>query len=316
MARVYSTPNSRLDDNARRLTQDYPAFGENLSRASSRSSNASNTSRSAYPRVPEDILDQIDEARSARDRALANWNSARQDPDVTQARAAELGSEYLEAQQELDRAKHQHRLFYVGRPSELSTGTTPRLAAPTPLRAVPKQLEIRLKQGEDPRNLGHRANAEVQVTDKTFARIERTCAKLSSSHVISPSRPYPPPLLAPSPLQLPVQLSLQPVPEDPVPFLEQEGHGTSVCGDEPLKITDRPNLTRSEHDHAKVLDRRVEPTWSALSPLLTASSLPTGFENSAPSREQRETSRKPVLDLDHGVHFKTGEEVGIVVGGE
>ncbi|THU87126.1 hypothetical protein K435DRAFT_804572 [Dendrothele bispora CBS 962.96] len=140
------------DDELRRQQTPVPhATGEPISRASSRSSNASSASRSAYPGVPEDILDHIDEARAARDQALADWNAARQDPNVTQTREAELGSEYLDAQQELDRAKHQRRLFYVGRPTGLSTGTTtPRLAAPTPLRAVSELLEIHLEEREEP----------------------------------------------------------------------------------------------------------------------------------------------------------------------
>ncbi|THU78212.1 hypothetical protein K435DRAFT_876881 [Dendrothele bispora CBS 962.96] len=198
MACVYTPPNSRLDDDARRLTQDYPAFGENLSRASSRSSNAAtNTSRSAYPGVPEDILDHIDEARAARDRALANWNAARQDPGVTQA-------------QEVER--------------------------------------------------GHKPS--------------KTADKLK----LSPS------LLALSPLP---------------PNLEEH------------------NSARSKHDRAKLLGQHVGPGWSALLPLLTRSPLPLGVEDSDPSLlEQGEKLKKPTLDLDRGVHFKTGEEVGIVVGGE
>ncbi|THU81393.1 hypothetical protein K435DRAFT_809103 [Dendrothele bispora CBS 962.96] len=318
MARVYTTPNSRLDD-ARRLTQDYPAFGENLSRASSRSSNASDTSRLAYPRVPEDILDQIDEARAARDRALANWNAARQDPDVNQVREAELGSKYLEAQQELDRAEHQRRVFYVGRPSELSTGTTPRLAAPTPLRAVSEQLEIRLKQGEDPRNLGHTANAEVQVTDKTSARIERTRAKLSSSHVISPPRPLlPPPLPVPSPSRHPSQPLVQLVPENLAPLLEGEDlkkwvHKTSVYKNKPLKMADNLKFSRTEHDHVELASQDVAVQPRSLSPAILASPLlqiATRFslqpipEDLAPFLEQREDPN----NWCHRADAKTGLE--------
>ncbi|THU94733.1 hypothetical protein K435DRAFT_798700 [Dendrothele bispora CBS 962.96] len=155
------------DDEIRRHQTPVPyATGEPISRASSRSSNTSNASRSAYPGVPDNILDHIDEARAARDQALADWNSARQDPNITQTREAELGSEYLDAQQELDRAKHQRRLFYVGRPTGVSTGTTtPQMAAPTPLRAVSERPEIHLEEREEP-GAGSTQDRRASVSDE------------------------------------------------------------------------------------------------------------------------------------------------------
>ncbi|THU80272.1 hypothetical protein K435DRAFT_810001 [Dendrothele bispora CBS 962.96] len=287
MAHAYSTPNSRLDDDARRLTQDYPAFGENLSRASSRSSNASNSSRSAYPRVPEDILDQIDKARSARDQALANWNAARRNADVTQA------------------------LFYVGCPPKPSTGATlPRLAAPTLLRAVLEQPEIRLKQAEDPRNLGHTANAEAQVTDKTFARIKRTRAKFVSSHVISPPRPLlPPPLPVPSPSWHSPQPLVQLVPENLAPLLQ----GEELRKRAHMKRVDNLKVPRTERDHVELSSRdianpsRLPPPSIPMSPLLQLASQFSSLtipKDTAQFLEQGEDPR----DLDHRADIKMNLE--------
>ncbi|THU78301.1 hypothetical protein K435DRAFT_876786 [Dendrothele bispora CBS 962.96] len=108
-----------------------------------------------------------------------------------------------------------------------------------------------------------------------------------------------------------------------MPFLEQREDPSNWCHrddaktgleDQRLQIADERNLTRTERDHATPLDRHATaaPRGSVLPTLLTSFPQPLGFEDPTSSLlEQGGKLKEPTLELDRGVHFKTGEEVEV-----
>ncbi|THU94956.1 hypothetical protein K435DRAFT_798507 [Dendrothele bispora CBS 962.96] len=307
MARVYTTPTSRLDEDARHLTQDYPALGENLSRASSRSSTVSQASRSAYPEVPEEVLEQVSQAKTARLAARARYEAALANPDLPNSVIIKLENDLSKSEDELkfarierSRAKFSNR--NVNAPSPRSPLPPPLLAL-SPLQ-IPVQLSLRpvpedqaplLEQGEDRRELGDRVNAEgdfrnsraSRTTNKTnLARTERDSAELLGQRVTTlPGRPLPPSIPMSPLLQLASQFSSWPIPKNPALFFEQEedpkkrGHGADTktdLEDEHSQVTNEPNPARAERDHAKPWNQRATTStrWSTPPTILTSSPLP------------------------------------------
>ncbi|THU82324.1 hypothetical protein K435DRAFT_872418 [Dendrothele bispora CBS 962.96] len=322
-----TTNNSRLDDNACRLTQDYPAFRENLSRASSRSSTVSLASRNAYPGVPEEVLERVSQAKTTRLAARARYEAALANPDLPNSAITKLEDDLSKSEDELKlvriectRAKFLNQRANSSRPPLPSLSVSPLLQSPLqfPLQPVSEDPAPPLEQGEELRYRGHRPKAcKGELSNKPkSARTERDHVELLGQDSTTSPRPLPLPLLVPSPRRFYPHLSSQSIPEDPAPPLEQ--------GEEPREwdrrvtyataanVVDGPDFAGSGHDQAKLaklVDRRIDPIWPTLSSLLTPYQLQPGVESSAPSMEQRGKSRKLASDLDCGACFKAGEEV-------
>ncbi|THU81502.1 hypothetical protein K435DRAFT_809035 [Dendrothele bispora CBS 962.96] len=169
MARVYTSNTARLDDDARHLTQDYPAFGENLSRSSSRSSTVSQASRSAYPGVPEEILERVSQAKTARLAARARYEAALANLDLPNSVVAKLENDLSKSEDELKfariertRAKFSNQHVTSPSKSPLSLpllASSPVRSLPQPsLRPVPEDSALSLERGEGIREWAHRVN--------------------------------------------------------------------------------------------------------------------------------------------------------------
>ncbi|THU99191.1 hypothetical protein K435DRAFT_940494 [Dendrothele bispora CBS 962.96] len=315
MARAYTTPSSRLDDDARHLTQDYPAFGENLSRASSRSSTMSQASRSAYPGVPEEVLERVSQAKTARIAARARYEAALATRGLSH-------SVILELEDKLSRSEDELKFARIER------------------------TRARNFRGEELRYRGHGTSVYEDEPRKTadklkLAGTERDHVELVSQDSTTSSRsPLPSILVSPLP-QIATQSSSQPVPEDLAPFLEQRedpsnqrhrADAKTGPEDQHSQLPNELKLMRTERDRAelsgqwgatlsglserrdrsKLLDQHIAPRWSTPSPRLSSSVQPRGFEYLAPSLEQGGELRKPLPDLDHGASPKTGEGVETV----
>ncbi|THU93503.1 hypothetical protein K435DRAFT_903526 [Dendrothele bispora CBS 962.96] len=191
--------NSRLDDDARHLTQDYPAFGENLSRTSSRSSTVSQASRSAYPGVPEDVLERVSQAKSARIAARKRYETALATRGLSQSVILELEDRLLKTEDELKLARIERTHAKFSSPHVNSPSRSP-LPSPLPmpspsrhppqslLRPVPEKLAP-LLQGEDLRCRGGGTGVYEDVPRKTadklnLARTECDSAQLLDQRVV------------------------------------------------------------------------------------------------------------------------------------
>ncbi|THU96146.1 hypothetical protein K435DRAFT_858839, partial [Dendrothele bispora CBS 962.96] len=307
--------NSRLDDDARHLTQDYPAFGENLSRASSRSSTVSQASRSAYPGVPEEVLERVSQAKTACIAARTRYEAVLATRGLSHSVILELEDKLSRSEDELklariERTRAKFSSLHVNSPSR-SPLPSP-LPMPSPsrhspqslLRPVPENLAP-LLQGENLRCRGHETGVYEDEPWKTadklkLAGTECNSAELLGRHAATlPRRPLPPSIPVSSLLQIATRFSSQ---LRNMPFLEQR--------EDPKKT----NLTRTERDHAKPLDRHATaaPRGSVFPTLLTSFPQPLGFEDLTPSLlEQGGKLKEPTLDLDRGVRLKTGEEVEV-----
>ncbi|THU77366.1 hypothetical protein K435DRAFT_846221 [Dendrothele bispora CBS 962.96] len=331
-----ATNNSRLDDDARHLTQDYPAFGENLSRASSRSSTVSQASRSAYPGVPEDVLEWVSQAKTARLAARTRYKAALATRGLSQSVILELEDRLLKTEDELKLARIERTHAKFSSPHVHSPSRSPLpspLPMPSPSRHPPQSLlrpvpekQAPLLQGEDLRCRGGRTGVYEDEPRKTadklnLARTECDSAQLLDQRAATlPRRSLHPPIPVSPLLQIATQFSTQ---LRNMPFLEQREDPSNRCHrndaktgleDQRSQIADERNLTRTERDHAKPLDRHATaaPRGSVLPTLLTSFPQPLGFEDLTPSLlEQGGKLKEPTLDLDRGVRFKTGEEVEV-----
>ncbi|THU87307.1 hypothetical protein K435DRAFT_867419 [Dendrothele bispora CBS 962.96] len=293
--------NPRLDDDARHLTQDYPAFGENLSRASSRSSTVSQASRSAYPGVLEEILERVSQAKTARLAARARYEAALANSNQPSSVITKLEDELSKSEDELKftRIKRTRAKFSSQHINSSRSPLPPSLPVPpllqntsrSPLRRVFEGPAPSLEQGEDLRKPGYRVNVEGDFGDRrasmttneiNLPRTERDSAELLGHHVATlPGWSLPPILVSPL-LQIATRFCSQPVPEDKFSM--------AALDRKTAKVTDRFNSTRSEYrDHAKHLDRHVNPEWSLLPPILTSSPLPL---------------EDPALPLEQGVEWR------------
>ncbi|THU97952.1 hypothetical protein K435DRAFT_857178 [Dendrothele bispora CBS 962.96] len=328
----------------RHLTQDYPAFGENLSRASSRSSTVSQASRSAYPGVPEEILERVSQAKTARLAARARYEAALANPDLPNSVVAKLEDDLSKSEDELkfariERMRAKFSNSHVTSPSRPSL--TPPLLAPSPLR-LPLQPSLQpvledparsLEQGEELREWGRGTGVHVdeflETTEKLkLTRTEHDGVELYSQNVTTLPRRSLLPSIPTSPLlQIASRLSSGPISEDPALLLEQgedprkRGHRVDTKmdpEDKHLQVADKPNPAKTKRVHAKPWDQSVATSTRSLTPppLLTSSPRLLGIGDSALSMEQGGKPREPALDLDRVVHFKTGEEVGTAGGKE
>ncbi|THU92945.1 hypothetical protein K435DRAFT_904945, partial [Dendrothele bispora CBS 962.96] len=333
--------NSRLDDDACHLTQDYPAFGENLSRASSRSSTVSLASRSAYPGVSEEILERVSQAKTACIAARARYEAALAtgNPSVI----LELEDQLSKTEDELkfariERTRAKFSSQHITSPSR--SPLPPPLPAPPPLQ-VPLQLFSRpvhkdqapfLEQGQEPRKLGARTDAKTDLGDEHLraqvvnkpkpARTERDHIELFSQDPTTSPRPLPPPIPVSPLLQIATRFSSQ---LRNMPFLEQREDPSNRCHrddaktgleDQRLQIADERNLTTTKHDRAKLAGQSVaiSPGLSAPPSMVTPPPLPPEVEEPAPFLEWGEVPRRCVLN--QGTGSKMGEEVGIAGGRE
>ncbi|THV07170.1 hypothetical protein K435DRAFT_848510 [Dendrothele bispora CBS 962.96] len=220
-----ATNNSRLDDDAHHLTQDYPAFGENLSRASSRSSTVSQASRSAYPGVPEDVLEQVSQAKTARLAARTRYEAALATQGLSQSVILELEDRLLKTEDELKLARIERTRAKFSSPHVHSPSRSP-LPSPLPmpspsrhppqslLRPVPEKLAP-LLQGEDLRCRGGGTGVYEDEPRKTadklnLARTECDSAQLLDQRAATlPRRSLHPPIPVSPLLQIATQFSTQ-----------------------------------------------------------------------------------------------------------
>ncbi|THV01799.1 hypothetical protein K435DRAFT_925099 [Dendrothele bispora CBS 962.96] len=347
--------NPRLDDDARHLTQDYPAFGENLPRASSRSSTVSQASRTTYPGVPEDVLERVSQAKTARLAARARYEAALANPDFPNSVITKLEDDLSKCEDELKFARIERTRAKFS--SQHSASSRPLLPAPLPapappqyppkslLQPVTEDLDLFLERGEELEKLDHKVNVEggcengrASTTNQIdLARTECDSAQLLDQRAATlPGRSLHPSIPVSRLLQIATRFSSQ---LRNVPFLEQREDPSNRCHrddaktgleDQRLQITDERNLTRTERDHAKPLDRHATaaPRGSVLPTILTSFPQPLAFEDSAPSLleqggkleepapflEWGEEPRRRILN--QGAGSKMGEEVGIAGGRE
>ncbi|THU77157.1 hypothetical protein K435DRAFT_878205 [Dendrothele bispora CBS 962.96] len=309
--------NPRLDDDARHLTQDYPVFGENLSRTSSRSSTVSQASRTTYSGVSEEILERVSQAKTARLAARARYEAALANPDLPNSVITKLEDDLSKSEDELKfariertRAKFSNQHFTSSRPLLPAP-----LPAPAPSQYSPQSLlqpvtedpVLFLERGEGLRKRGHGASAgedeSLKTTDKLkLTRTKHDHAELPNQEVATPPSSLPPSTLASPLLRSATQFSSGTVPEVPAPSLKQgEGtrewfHRANTLQDEfspaaldhkAAKGTDRLDSAKSEHrDHAGLSDRHVVLGWSLPPPTLELSPLPL---------------KDPALSLEQGV---------------
>ncbi|THU85894.1 hypothetical protein K435DRAFT_805547 [Dendrothele bispora CBS 962.96] len=151
-----------------------------------------------------------------------------------------------------------------------------------------------------------------------FSRTEHDHVELASQDVAVQPRSLSPAILASPLLQIATRFSLQPIPEDLAPFLEQREDPNNWCHradaktgleDQRLQVANECNLARTEHDHAKPLDRHAATSRLVFPTLFAPFPWPLGYEDLAPSLWEQ---GKPTPDLNYGASSKTGEEVELV----
>ncbi|THU90330.1 hypothetical protein K435DRAFT_864360 [Dendrothele bispora CBS 962.96] len=274
MARVYTSNTARLDDDARHLTQDYPAVGDidNLSRASSRSSTVSQASRSAYPGVPEEILERISQAKSARLAARARYEAALNTRDPSHPVILELEDQLSKIEDELkfariERTRAKVLSRHASSPSKsplsppLPVPSPARHSSQPPLQPVHESLAPFL-QGEELRYRSHGTSVYEDKPWKTadklkLAGTERDHVELASQDSATLPRSLLSSILA-SPLpQIATRFSSQPVLEDLAPFLEQREDPSNRrhrddAEDQRSQVANELKLTRTEHDRAEL----------------------------------------------------------------
>ncbi|THU80612.1 hypothetical protein K435DRAFT_845040 [Dendrothele bispora CBS 962.96] len=266
--------NPRLDDDARHLTQDYPAFGENLSRASSRSSTVSQASRTTYPGVPEDILERVSQAKTARLAARARYEAALANPDLPNSVITKLEDNLSKCEDELKFARIERTRAKFS--SQHTTSSRPLLPAPLPapappqyppkslLQPVTEDLDLFLERGEELEKLGHKVNVEGGCengrTSTTTNQIDLARTECDSTQLLDqraatlPGRSLHPSIPVSPLLQIATRFSshLRNMPflewgEEPRRRILNQGAGSKM-GEEVGIAGGREERTRSVHD--------------------------------------------------------------------
>ncbi|THU95761.1 hypothetical protein K435DRAFT_966250 [Dendrothele bispora CBS 962.96] len=254
---------------------NYPVFGENLSRTSSRSSTVSQASRTTYSGVSEEILERVSQAKTARLAARARYEAALANPDLPNSVITKLEDDLSKCEDELKfariertRAKFSGQHFTSSRPllpAPLPVPAPPQYSSKSLLQPVTEDLDLFLERGEELEKLGHKVNVEGGCKNRRastttnqidLARTDCDSAQLLDQRAATlPGQSLHPSIPVSPLLQIATRFSSQlrnmlflEQREDPSDRHQRADAKTGLQEDQRSQVADEPNTARTECD--------------------------------------------------------------------